>query len=67
MEYLCCSSQGASRDTRKRVKHVWGRIEAELERKMQHFEKHRWETARIYVYNQDDRKPALCSLAAAAG
>lgn len=45
-----------------RAKHAWGGIEAELGRKMQHFCKSCWETAHIYVYSQDDRKPTLCSL-----
>lgn len=49
------------------AKRVWGGIEAEIRRKMQHFGENSWETAHIYVYNQDDRKPALCSLASAAG
>lgn len=56
------ASMRGARTLARRAKHVWGGIEAELGRKMQHFWKSCWETAHIYVYNQDDRKPALCSL-----
>jgi hypothetical protein len=47
-----------------RAAHVWGGIDAESElgRRLQYIGEQCWETALIYVYDQDDRKPALYGL-----